>query len=91
MAVFGRSWEQVGRLILAIENGGEVDDYQPRIQWADPSTRSAAAEADAVTKLHAAGIITTTEARERLGIDNPDAGPTEAPATTPTLTTGDAA
>ncbi|MGY3555656.1 phage portal protein [Williamsia sp. R60] len=83
-AVFGRAWEQVGRLILAVEKGGEVTDYTPRVQWADPSTRSAAAEADAITKLHAAGIITTAEARTRLGIDNPEAGPTSAPASTNT-------
>ena len=80
-AVFGRAWEQVARLILAVEHGGEVADYTPRVQWADPSTRSAAAEADAVVKLHAAGIISTTEARTRLGIDNPEAGPASAPTT----------
>lgn len=73
---FGRAWEQVARLILAIENGGEVADYEPRVRWADPATRSKAQEADAATKLHAAGIITTAEAREALGIENPDAGPT---------------
>ncbi|HQV19584.1 MAG TPA: hypothetical protein PLC22_14880, partial [Gordonia sp. (in: high G+C Gram-positive bacteria)] len=56
---------------------GEVADYSPRVQWADPSTRSAAAEADAVVKLHGAGIITTTEARTRLGIDNPEQGPAD--------------
>ena len=83
-AVFGRAWEQVGRLILAVEHGGEVTDYSPRVQWADPATRSAAQEADAVVKLHAAGIITTTEARTRLGIDNPEDGPTQAPAAGPT-------
>ncbi|MCX6470371.1 MAG: phage portal protein [Corynebacteriales bacterium] len=83
-AVFGRAWEQVGRLILAIERGGEVTDYSPRVQWADPATRSAAQEADAIVKLHAAGIITTTEARTRLGIDNPEAGPIQAPTTSAT-------
>lgn len=85
--MFGRAWEQVGRLILAVENGGEVTDYSPRVQWADPATRSAAQEADAVVKLHGAGIITTTEARTRLGIDNPDQGPTQAPAAGPTPAT----
>ncbi|MDH3025309.1 phage portal protein [Gordonia alkanivorans] len=89
-AVFGRAWEQVGRLILAVEHGGEVTDYSPRVQWADPATRSAAQEADAVVKLHAAGIISTTEARTRLGIDNPDLGPTQAPAAGPTPATDSA-
>lgn len=76
---FGRAWEQVGRLILAVENGGEVADYNVRVRWADPATRSKAQEADATVKLHAAGIITTAEARESLGIENPEAGPTSAP------------
>lgn len=75
---FGRAWEQVARLTLAVEHGGEVADYQPRVHWADPATRSKAQEADAAVKLHAAGIITTTEVRESLGIENPDAGPTPA-------------
>ena len=34
-----------------------------------------------MVKLHAAGIISTTEARTRLGIDNPEAGPASAPTT----------
>lgn len=65
---FGRAWEQVARLALAVEQGGEVADYTPRIRWADPATRSVAQEADATVKLFAAGIITIDEARERLGI-----------------------
>lgn len=69
-AVFGRAWEQVGRLILAVENGGEVTDYTPRVQWADPATRSAAQEADAVVKLFTAGILTLEEVRERLEVRN---------------------
>ncbi|WP_290726851.1 hypothetical protein [Gordonia sp. UBA6683] len=73
---------------MAVENGGEVSDYDVRVRWADPATRSAAQEADAVTKLHAAGILSTEEARERLGIENPAAGPKPAPTTT---VTGDAA
>jgi hypothetical protein len=50
-----------------------------RLVWADPATRSAAQEADATTKLYAAGLLTQEEARERLGITNPAAGPTPAP------------
>lgn len=86
-SAFGRSWEQVGRLILAIENGGEVADYSPRVQWADPSTRSIAQEADAAVKLHAAQIIDAAEARERLGITDPD----NTPKITPVTTNGEAA
>lgn len=78
-ATFGRSWEQVTRLMAAIDTGTEVADHHPRVVWADPATRSVAQEADAVTKLHAEGLLTTEEARERLGITNPAAGPTPAP------------
>lgn len=38
-----------------------------RVKWADPSTRSVAAEADAVTKLYAAGLLPSTAALARLG------------------------
>ena len=78
-ATFGRSWEQVTRLMAAIDTGTEVADHHPRVVWADPATRSVAQEADAVTKMHAEGLLTTEEARERLGITNPAAGPTPAP------------
>ncbi|SEC94295.1 Phage portal protein, SPP1 Gp6-like (plasmid) [Tsukamurella tyrosinosolvens] len=79
-AKFGRAWEAVGRLIHAIEDGGEVDDYAPQIVWSDPATRSVAQEADATVKLHGASIISTAEARERLDIDNPDDTPAPPPA-----------
>ena len=36
-------------------------------KWADPSTRSAAQEADAVVKLHAEGLIPQEYALARLG------------------------
>jgi hypothetical protein len=65
--------------MAAIDTGTEVADHHPRVVWADPATRSVAQEADAVTKLHAEGLLTTEEARERLGITNPAAGPTPAP------------
>ena len=46
------------RLLAARAVGGPIDALGSR-------------QADAVVKLHGAGIITTTEARTRLGIDNP--------------------
>lgn len=69
LASFGRSWEQVMRLALAIENGTPVDAHDVRIKWADAATRSVAQEADAAVKLHAEGILTTNEVREQLGLD----------------------
>lgn len=68
-AIFGRAWEEVGRLILAVENQRDPDEYQVRVRWADPATRSVAQEADAKVKLHAEGILTTEEVRAALGID----------------------
>ena len=57
------------RLALAIENNTAVDAHDVRIKWADAATRSVAQEADAAVKLHAAGILTTNEAREQFGLD----------------------
>lgn len=64
---FGRAWEQVARLAVAVESGADPASVDVAVQWADPSTRSVAQEADAVTKLHAAGILPTSIALERLG------------------------
>ena len=69
LASFGRSWEQVMRLALAIENHTAVDGHDVRIRWANAATRSVAQEADAAVKLHQAGILTTNEAREQFGLD----------------------
>lgn len=66
-AVFGRSWEQVGRLALAVESGRAPDEFDVRVQWADPSTRSIAQEADAVVKLFTAGLLPASAALARLG------------------------
>ena len=66
--VFGRAWEQVARLMIAVRDGKDphlVDAI--RVEWADASTRSVAQEADAVTKLFAAGLLPQTYALARLG------------------------
>jgi hypothetical protein len=65
---FGRSWEQVGRLMLAIDNGVAVEDVSPlRVLWADAATRSVAQEADAVVKLYQAGLLPMAFALAKLG------------------------
>lgn len=64
---FGRSWEQVAKLMHAVRTGVDPAGVDVSVQWADPSTRSTAQEADAVVKLHAAGILPTSIALERLG------------------------
>jgi hypothetical protein len=65
---FGEAWERVMRLALLVRDG----DLDPRAQsletvWADAATPTYAQKADAVTKLHAAGILPTEQAWEDLG------------------------
>ena len=51
----------------AVANGSDPDAVDFSISWADPSTRSIAQEADAVVKLHQAGLLPATYALKRLG------------------------
>ncbi|CQD11891.1 Phage portal protein, SPP1 Gp6-like [Mycobacterium lentiflavum] len=64
---FGRAWEQVARLMVAVRDGADPADVNVRVQWCDPSTRSEAQEADAATKLFAAGILSRAGTLRRLG------------------------
>lgn len=66
--LFGKSWAQVAALVAAVRTGADPAQIDARPRWADAATRSVAQEADAILKLHSAGILTTAEARERLGI-----------------------
>ena len=65
-ATFGKAWEDVARLIVAIRDSVDPASVDVRVKWADPSTRSVAQEADAIVKLHAAGILPTSYALARL-------------------------
>ncbi|WP_078344636.1 phage portal protein [Mycobacteroides chelonae] len=65
--VFGRNWEQVARLMVAVRDGVPVGDVVVRVQWAPADTRSIAQEADAVTKLYSAGLLSRSEVLRRLG------------------------
>ncbi|UTM38320.1 phage portal protein [Rhodococcus pyridinivorans] len=65
--VFGRAWEQAGRIALAVDTQRHPDEFDVRVQWADPSTRSLAQEADAVVKLFTAGLLPASAALARLG------------------------
>ena len=65
---FGRAWEQVARLMIAVRDGRDpnmIDDV--RVQWADAATRSVAQEADAVVKLYQAGLLPASYALGKLG------------------------
>lgn len=72
MATFGRSWEQVARLVVAADTGVDPSSVDVTVTWADPGTRSVAQEADAVVKLHQAGILPTTYALAKLGYSDPE-------------------
>lgn len=65
--MFGRSWEQVGRLMLAVQDGADPATVDVRTQWCDPGTASASQEADAITKLVATGVLSRVGALRRLG------------------------
>lgn len=67
MATFGRSWEQVARLMVAADTGVDPASVDVAVTWAEPGTRSVAQEADAVVKLHQAGLLPATYALTRLG------------------------
>lgn len=66
-AQFGRSWEWVARLMVAVRTGKPIESITARVQWADAATRSVAQEADAVVKLVQANILPASYALERLG------------------------
>lgn len=83
-ATFGRSWEQVARLMVAVRTGRDVSAIDNvRVQWADAATRSVAQEADAVTKLFQAGLLPARFALKKLGYSDSDIAEIEA-ARTPT-------
>lgn len=66
--IVARAVEHIAQIMLAMDTGRLPGDYSPTATFANPGTRSTAQEADAVTKLHALGIISTEEARAMMGI-----------------------
>ncbi|GAB7068767.1 phage portal protein [Mycobacterium hodleri] len=64
---FGRAWEQVGRLLLAIDTNTDTADMPLRVTWAPADTRSEAQVSDSVTKLVQSGILPVSYALRRLG------------------------
>ena len=65
---FGRSWEQVARLMIAVRDGRDPNIIDGiRVHWADAATRSVAQEADAVVKLYQAGLRPASYALTKLG------------------------
>lgn len=66
-AMYGKAWERTAQLVLGIQTGRDPLSFRPSIQWADASTRSVAQEADAASKLVAAGILPRSYALRKLG------------------------
>ena len=66
--VFGPPLEWAMCLLMAADQGVEPGRVNARVEWASLATRSQAQEADAVVKLHGEGILTTEDARKRLGL-----------------------
>lgn len=66
-ATFGRSWEDVARLIVGVREHVDPTSVDVRVRWADAATRSVAQEADAIVKLHGAGLLPASAALSRLG------------------------
>lgn len=80
---FGRAWEQVGTLMIAVRDGRDVsliDDI--RVQWADAATRSVAQEADAVVKLFQTGLLPASYALSKLGYSDDEIAKINAARTT---------
>jgi len=71
-AQLGRGWEDVARLMVAVRDGVDPRNVDVAVQWADASTRSVSAEADAVTKLFSAGLLPAEFALRRLGYSDAD-------------------
>lgn len=65
--VVNRPVEWAIRLLVAIDAGVDPGSVQVALGWADTTTRSVAAEADAAVKLRSAEIATTDEARAIAG------------------------
>lgn len=65
---FGRAWEQVGRLLIALDTRTDPADIPLRVQWGSAATRSVAQEADAAVKLFQSGLLSRRGTLRRLGL-----------------------
>jgi hypothetical protein len=65
---FGRAWEQVARLLVAVRDGVAPADVTVRVVWGDPASRSVAQEADAAVKLFQSGLMSRRLMLQRLGL-----------------------
>ena len=66
-AAFGRAWEQVGKLMVAVRDSVDPATVRLRVVWADASTRSVAQEVDAAVKLFGSNLLSRTAVLRRMG------------------------
>lgn len=64
---FGKGWEQVARLVVAVQDGADPEDVDVSVNWAPADESSQAQEADSVVKLFQAGLLPASYALRRLG------------------------
>jgi hypothetical protein len=67
---FGRAWEMVGRLLLAVATQADPLAMALRVQWASAATRSVAQDADAAVKLYQSGLLSREATLRRLGFSD---------------------
>lgn len=65
--IFGRSWCEVARLLVAIRDNRDPKTITIEALWGDPASRSVAQEADAASKLYSSGILSRAGTLESLG------------------------
>jgi hypothetical protein len=66
--IFGRAWERVTRLMVAVRDGVDPSAVTASVVWGDPASRSVAAETDAAVKLYQAKLLSRAGTLRRLGL-----------------------
>jgi hypothetical protein len=64
----GRDFEQVGKLLIAVDTGADPTSIPLRVKWARAATRSESQEADAAVKLFQSGLLSRRATLARLGM-----------------------
>ncbi|TCJ91616.1 SPP1 Gp6-like portal protein [Dermacoccus sp. SAI-028] len=65
--LFGRSWSEVARLMVAIRDGKDPKTIAVQPIWGDPASRSVAQVADSAVKLFASNLLSRRAALADLG------------------------
>jgi hypothetical protein len=65
--MFGRAWEQVGKLMTAVREGIDPATVDVQVCWGPADSRSEAQQADAAVKLFQTGVLSRTATLRSLG------------------------